>query len=550
MRIKSVHIRDFKRFTDFQITDLPEAAKLVVLIGPNGSGKSSLFDAFSYWISWSKYGAPYFHREYHLKVGTQEIKNSHDLLNRIDIQFYGDKQINNRNPQDSNAKKAFYFRSGYRHEAAFTLQSITKLPDPLQDPHAPKRMIDTETRVSENYQRLISNSIHGIFDGKHDEETVQELRNYLIGKITDAMQDVFPDLKFEGLRNPLEDGTFFFTKGTSSHFKYLNLSAGEKSAFDLLLDFIVKSEHFNETIFCIDEPELHMHTALQGRLLQKLYECICDRSQLWIATHSVGMIRKAFRLAQDNPESVVFLDFGGINFDNTVQLKPIMATKAFWRKAFHVVLDDLADLVAPSNIVLCEGGRRETGARRNVGFDSNCLNRIFGDQYPDWLFISAGGTQEVERHGAVLLAVLKEMLPGVSVFKLIDRDDRTDREVEELRKQGTRVLSRRDLENYLWDDEILQKLCHEKGLSHLWAEVREEKRQILQKQIEENQHPTDDIKAASGQLYNMLKRKLRLTRCGNDAVSFCIDTLAPLVTPETQVYKELEADIFGGLVPS
>ena len=45
MKIKSIKLKDFKRFTDLTIEGLPETAKLVVMIGPNGCGKSSVFDA-------------------------------------------------------------------------------------------------------------------------------------------------------------------------------------------------------------------------------------------------------------------------------------------------------------------------------------------------------------------------------------------------------------------------------------------------------------------------------------------------------------------------
>ena len=47
MKIKSIKLKDFKRFTDLTIKDLPETAKLVVMIGPNGCGKSSVFDALN-----------------------------------------------------------------------------------------------------------------------------------------------------------------------------------------------------------------------------------------------------------------------------------------------------------------------------------------------------------------------------------------------------------------------------------------------------------------------------------------------------------------------
>ena len=46
MRITSVHLKNYKRFTDLQIKNIPQSVRLVVLVGPNGSGKSSVFDAF------------------------------------------------------------------------------------------------------------------------------------------------------------------------------------------------------------------------------------------------------------------------------------------------------------------------------------------------------------------------------------------------------------------------------------------------------------------------------------------------------------------------
>ncbi len=51
MHVKEARIRDFRRFTDLIITNLPESIRLVVLAGPNGNGKSSLFDAFKQWIT-------------------------------------------------------------------------------------------------------------------------------------------------------------------------------------------------------------------------------------------------------------------------------------------------------------------------------------------------------------------------------------------------------------------------------------------------------------------------------------------------------------------
>ena len=45
MKIKLIKLKGFRRFKNLTIKDIPEEARLVVMIGPNGSGKSSVFDA-------------------------------------------------------------------------------------------------------------------------------------------------------------------------------------------------------------------------------------------------------------------------------------------------------------------------------------------------------------------------------------------------------------------------------------------------------------------------------------------------------------------------
>jgi hypothetical protein len=62
--------------------------------------------------------------------------------------------------------------------------------------------------------------------------------------------------------------------------------------------------------------------------------------------------------------------------------------------------------------------------------------------------------------------------------------------------------------------------------------------------LSSEQKSSDDVKAISGRLYNATKTGLSLTGCGNSAVEFAKATLAPLVTPETEVYRQLESDVF------
>ena len=59
----------------------------------------------------------------------------------------------------------------------------------------------------------------------------------------------------------------------------------------------------------------------------------------------------------------------------------------------------------------------------------------------------------------------------------------------------------------------------------------------------------DDLKSVKGEIYNILKKELSLAQCGNTADAFIINNLAPLITPDTEIYKVLEVDIIKKIIP-
>ena len=90
----------------------------------------------------------------------------------------------------------------------------------------------------------------------------------VIGQVRDALQSIFPDLQLHSLEDPEGKSTFYFEKGEAKKYNYVNLSGGEKGAFDLLLDFIVRKESYSNAVICIDEPEVHMGLGAQSKLLE------------------------------------------------------------------------------------------------------------------------------------------------------------------------------------------------------------------------------------------------------------------------------------------
>ena len=286
MKIQEVHLNKFKRFTDLTIKDIPESVKLVVLVGPNGCGKTSIFEAFNHWYkykgyhSWNNSNVDYF-----VKSGdVQDVNSSTWYDGRVTINAY-DEALNNAD----NIKGCFYFRTAHRNEPDFTTQTLSKQNDPKNN-FKFSTLMTTDASVSENYQRLVSHTLSGVFSAENEDKTVRSLKQELIGRIAESLSRVFDDLQLSSIGEPLVNGSFYFTKGRSLNFHYKNLSAGEKSAFDIILDLVIKGEYFDNTVYCIDEPEAHMHTALQARLLSEMYNLVNDSSQLWLATHSIGML--------------------------------------------------------------------------------------------------------------------------------------------------------------------------------------------------------------------------------------------------------------------
>ncbi len=592
MKVSEIHIKNFKRFKNTKITGLSQQSKLVIIVGPNGCGKSSLFDAFHSWYKLNT-GFGCSDETYYRKEKTEEF----DWQQNVKVTFYNSAQIGTQN------KKCMYFRTAHRNDPDFNVNTFSRIGVPYEDIRF-QRLIDNDQAVSQNYQRLIYNTLSGVYSEANDGKYVKDLREELIGKVRISMANVFEDLLLNSIGDdPLGDGAFHFEKGSSKSFHYKNLSGGEKSAFDLLLDLITKLQYYDDTVFLIDEPELHMHTRLQGKLIKELYDLIPNNSQLWLTAHSFGVMRAASDLEKQNPGEIAILDFEGYDFDEECNISPVKIDRVLWEKFLSIALDDYSARIAPEVIILCEGSLK--GSRRQ-NFDADIYNAIFGNEFPSISFISGGSCTDLEKDDHVGYSLLGKALPSSRILRLLDRDDRSEQQVIEFKESGFLMLERRHIESYLFDDEIIKKLVKSKGpndhillkrdvlskipeIAHrlesffvnsdkdnirfrldakerisntiddenqrkelltLWdqsLEARIAQALLIKKQAiqdsKETGNPEDDIKSASGRIYTGLKELLSLSQCGNNTDSFMRDTLAPLITTSTQLYKQLKKEI-------
>ncbi len=230
MKITGIKLTNFKRFTDLVIRDVPETAKVVVVVGPNGCGKSSLFDALLQWYR-SKVG---FGFNTDFLYYRKNAEAAFDWGQSVSVTV-----ADNKEP----VRGSLYVRSAYRNDPDFAISGISK-PEAPTDESRLSRVIENDATVSKNYQRLVYDTMAAVYDLHNGEKTVAALREELIGQIRSSMQAVFGDLVLNNVSDPLGAGAFFFDKGTATTYHYKNLSGGEKAAFDLLLDLHVKKKFY------------------------------------------------------------------------------------------------------------------------------------------------------------------------------------------------------------------------------------------------------------------------------------------------------------------
>jgi len=525
MRITRIRLKNFKRFTDLVIRDIPITAKLVVVVGPNGCGKSSLFDALLHWYRNSTGLGINGDLQYFRKHADQPF----DWVQNVEVTTVGDEL-----PK----KGCLYLRSAYRNDPDFTIAGINKSNSPAETLRL-NRVIDNDQTVSDNYQRVIYDTMAAVYESNNDAKTVGALREELIGDIRNSMRAVFGDLILNSISDPLGAGAFFFGKGNAGSYHYKNLSGGEKAAFDLLLDLHVKKKFFGDAVYCIDEMETHLHTRVQGTLLKEMVKVVPDDAQLWVTTHSLGMLRAAQEMAVARPGSVAVIDFDTVDPDVPREISPSNLGRITWEKLLSVALDDFSQRIAPNYVVVCEGS--STGTRRK-DFDAEIYNRILASQMPDVLFVSGGSSNQVATNGVSIMKTLGDIVPSAKVIALCDRDDKSDSEVAEFEKSGNIVLKRRNLESYLLSDDVIEALALRQNKFDLLSEALQVKANAIMNSVSRG-NPSDDLKSAAGEIYTNLKKLLALERSGNNTDAFLRDTLAPLVLPSMVTYEEMKISI-------
>lgn len=533
MLIKKIQLKNgYKRFYDLTI-DLGEHPKrIIALVGPNGCGKSSVLDGVLYHhnahgVIGNKGNKSH---EYHSMTKSPSYTYQNVIIDFVEGSY---QQIRQEMQIKGKENTVISFRSPYRYNNNLKIQNSQATTEIRLNNYGATSSIDLDDKMEENYRRLYIKYNKYLND---TDCTPSQAKNKIIGDLNSSIKKCL-ELELSSIGSiEASQGTLYFKKlDHPTEFEFNVLSSGEKEVVDILLDLYLRQDEYNNTIFLLDEPELHINTAIQKRLLIEINRLIGPNCQLWLTTHSIGFLRALQDELKDQCEIIQFKDDMNLAATQKI-LTPMKKTIAKWREIFEIALDDLAHLVSPKRIIYCEGRGEPGPSGQERGFDAKVFNNIYSEKYHDTLFVSSGGNTELDQRSDIALAILSKVFSSIEIYVLKDRDMSSGRQNSELERQNYlslnpanhRVLKRWEIENYLYDKSVLSKYCE---AHHL---IFDEAAYDLYVTDIENQNIKNEI--------SKIRNFCNITH--NIKEELFKVALSEFITEDMVVYKELESCIF------
>lgn len=429
----------------------------------------------------------------------------------ISIEFIdGDfNKIRQSKVENGKQNTIFSFRSPYRYNNNLKVNESKATSEIRLNNYGATTSADIDDKMIDSYRRL--NIKYNKY--LHDQDCQpSEAKRKIIGDLNNSIKNCL-ELEIASIGNiEAGEGTLYFKKNDQPNpFEFNVLSSGEKEVVDILLDLYLRQEDYQDSIFLIDEPELHINTSIQKKLLIEINKLVGENCQIWVATHSIGFLRA---LQGDLNDECQIIEFKPeLNLASTPNtLKPIKKTRENWQRIFKTALDDLTTLLAPQEIIYCEGSLKQS-------LDEKMFNDIFSTKYHNSLFISSTNKSEGQKYAGIALTILNKAFSGVSIKILVDRDE--DLNIPKISNVELKKLARREFENYLYDLEIMQKAYP-----------------ILT--VEDHSSITSDI------VNDDVKSRTRdfMMVCKEDNEKKFKLTLAASLTEDTAIFKEIEKIIF------
>lgn len=300
--IKQIQVNQILHLNGFTI-NLGDSPKHLLITGPNGSGKTQLINAIGkhLLLICNDSVGKRFNYDKNAKQLTNLLEAATDDHSRIIAKrqlsffeeqkkmYFGEVQIDFTDAlamTDAYGKNEFIlaFYETFRNPKFREVHSIEK-------PDLSKPIDFSHNKVDEFLKFLADNKVQAaLARNEGNTQDVENINNWF-DSFQDVLRNLFNDSKLK-LNFDYKDYSFYI-KSFDKTFKFTQLSAGYAAALDIVADLILRMQlpgslvraYDMPGIVLIDEPETHLHLALQRKIMPILTK-LFPNIQFIVATHS------------------------------------------------------------------------------------------------------------------------------------------------------------------------------------------------------------------------------------------------------------------------
>ncbi|RTJ44714.1 DUF4435 domain-containing protein [Campylobacter jejuni] len=307
-------------------------------------------------------------------------------------------------------------------------------------------------KLHSDYDKLLSYVL-----SYEQEQLRQEHRNgNRIENIIDKTKNIWKEIFIHREINLKED-EFLCIMDKQNEYKARMMSDGERAILYLIMYVLC----IEEKIILIDEPELHLHPSLTNKLWDVLEKHRQDCLFIYI-THDLN-----FASSRTNSDKFWIKSYDGKKWE----FKKISTNEIMPQELFLKLL----------------------GTRRNILFiegENNSLDfEIYSVLYPQYQIITCGSCEKVIQYTKAFND--QSALHGFKAYGIVDRDYRSQNELNVLMSKNINVLKVAEVENLFLLECIVLAVLKQSGRENKFEEIKnylfEEKfKNCLEKQILEN----------------------------------------------------------------
>lgn len=307
-------------------------------------------------------------------------------------------------------------------------------------------------KLYSDYDKLLN----FILATEHEQLRKDRKNNSRTENIIDEIKNIWKEI-FSHREIDLKEDEFLCIMDKQNEYEARMMSDGERAILYLIMYVLC----IEEKIILIDEPELHLHPSLTNKLWDILEKHRQDHLFIYI-THDLN-----FASSHTNSDKIWIKSYNGEKWE--------------------------FEQISTNEIIPQELFLKLLGARRNILFiegENNSLDfKIYSVLYPQYQIITCGSCEKVVQYTKAFNK--QNTLHGFKAYGIIDRDYRSQNEINALMGKDINVLKVAEVENLFLLECIILAILKQ---SNREDEIKEIKNYIfeikfkncLEKQILEN----------------------------------------------------------------